>query len=73
MAVKRWRALALVAALGMTGFADAAYTVVRGDSLTSIARKYGTSVRAIAGANGVVNVNMIRIGRQLMIPGVQGP
>ena len=38
-----------------------------GDTVFSIARRYGTSVDAIATANGLVNYN-IRIGQQLIIP-----
>ncbi|MGI9193415.1 MAG: lytic transglycosylase [Actinomycetota bacterium] len=55
--------------LGLSGLADAAYTVARGDSLSKIASKYGVSMRAIAAANGIRNVNLIRVGRLLQIPG----
>jgi len=47
------------------------HTVRVGDNLTSIAARYGVSVQAIAQANGISNVNLIRIGRALIIP-VQG-
>jgi putative chitinase len=46
------------------------YHVVRwGETLTRIARRYGTSIWAIAQANGIWNVNYIRAGQVLVIPG----
>lgn len=51
--------------------ADAAprHHVVRsGDTLWRIARRYGTSVRAIARANGIAADRPLRIGRRLSIP-----
>ena len=44
------------------------HTVRRGETLTAIAIRYGTSVRAIQEANGLGNRTMIRIGQELMIP-----
>ncbi|HLF25107.1 MAG TPA: LysM peptidoglycan-binding domain-containing protein [Anaerolineae bacterium] len=43
------------------------HTVQRGDTLFSLARRYGTSVQAIMAANGLTNFN-IRVGQQLIIP-----
>jgi len=43
-----------------------------GENLTQIARRYGTTVWAIAQANGIWNVNYIRAGQLLLIP-VSGP
>jgi LysM repeat protein len=48
--------------------ASTTYTVVSGDSLWGIARKYSTSIEAIQSANGLTNTT-IRIGQQLTIPG----
>jgi LysM repeat protein len=48
------------------------YTVQRGDTLASIARRFGTTVTAIAGANGIANVNRVVAGSTLTIPGVPG-
>lgn len=48
------------------------YTVVRGDTLGNIARRFGTTVQAIAQANGIVNVNLIYVGQRLNIPGGTG-
>ena len=41
---------------------------VRGDTLGAIARRYGTSVRAIQGANSLGRRTVIRIGQRLRIP-----
>jgi LysM repeat protein len=48
------------------------YVVQRGDTLTRIALAYGTTVWAIAQANGIWNVDYIRVGQVLLIP-VPGP
>lgn len=49
------------------------YHVVQwGENLTQIARRYGTTIWAIAQANGIWNVNYIRAGQILLIP-VSGP
>ena len=47
---------------------ETTYTVQRGDTLYSIARRYGTTVEAIASANGITNPNLIRVGQKLTIP-----
>lgn len=44
------------------------YTVQRGDTLTKIANRYGTSVQAIAQRNGLRNANLIYVGQRLCIP-----
>lgn len=43
------------------------YTVKRGDTLSAIAKKYGTTVKAIAAKNGIKNVNLIYVGQKLKI------
>ncbi len=48
------------------------HTVARGETLSAIASKYGASARAIAQASGVSDVNTIRIGQTLTIPGGSG-
>lgn len=45
------------------------YTVVPGDTLGAIARRFGTTVNAIAQLNGIVNPNLIRVGQVLLISG----
>ncbi len=44
------------------------YVVQAGDTLYRIAARYNTSISAIAQLNGITNVNLIRIGQQLIIP-----
>ncbi len=44
------------------------YTVKSGDSLTSIAIKFGSTVAKIASANGITNINLISVGQVLIIP-----
>lgn len=46
-----------------------AHTVAAGETLTSIARMHGVAVSDIVSANGIGNVNVIRVGQQLQIPG----
>jgi LysM repeat protein len=49
--------------------AEGTYTVVRGDTLGAIARRFGTTVQAIASINGIANPNLIFPGQVLRIPG----
>jgi LysM repeat protein len=44
------------------------YIVRSGDSLSGIAQRFGTTARAIAVLNGIVNTNAIFIGQRLLIP-----
>ena len=44
------------------------YTVVRGDTLSKIAKHYGWSVDYLAGANHITNINRIFVGQVLFIP-----
>ncbi len=44
------------------------YAVQPGDTLAAIARRWGTSVPAIAELNGISNPNLLRVGQQLQIP-----
>ncbi len=45
------------------------YTVRRGDTLSAIARRFNTTVSKLAQANNIRNVNLIRVGQVLRIPG----
>lgn len=45
------------------------YTVVKGDTLYAIAKKYGTTVSALAKLNNIQNVNLIYVGQKLVISG----
>lgn len=44
------------------------HVVQRGETMYRIARYYGTTVQAIAAANGIVNPNLIYVGQRLVIP-----
>jgi LysM repeat protein len=44
------------------------YTVASGDSLWSIASKFGVSVAQLQSANQITNPNLIRVGQVLLIP-----
>lgn len=46
------------------------YTVVAGDTLSAIAKRFGVTVRQLIEANEIANPNLIRVGQQLVIPGV---
>lgn len=45
------------------------YTVRAGDTLSSIAAKFGTSYQALANLNGIANPNLIYIGQVLRVSG----
>jgi soluble lytic murein transglycosylase-like protein len=66
-------ALALAGQASTTKRAAAAqtYVVMRGDTLSSIASRYGTTVSALANANNIRNRNLVVIGKRLTIPGAQ--
>lgn len=51
---------------------DAVYTVVKGDNLTKIATKYGTTYQKLAEYNGIKNPNLIYPGQKIKIPGSGG-
>ena len=44
------------------------YRVRSGDTLSSIAARYGTTVKALAAANGITDVRTIHVGQVLVIP-----
>ena len=60
--------LRLVPAAGTVPTTASSYVVRSGDTLSTIARRFGTTVRAIQDANGVRNADLVRIGRTLKIP-----
>ena len=44
------------------------YVVKKGDTLSSIARKYGKNANDIAKYNHITNVNAIQVGQKIKIP-----
>jgi lysozyme len=53
---------------GQGGGTARTYTVQRGDTLSSIAVQFGTTVAALAAANNISNPNAIQIGQVLHLP-----
>lgn len=49
---------------------EVVHVVERGQTLTGIARRYGSTIAAIARANGIANPSFLRVGQRLTIPGV---
>ncbi|MBQ3029090.1 MAG: N-acetylmuramoyl-L-alanine amidase, partial [Lachnospiraceae bacterium] len=47
---------------------EQSYTVKRGDTLSSIAKKYGVTISAISQRNNIKDINVIRTGSVLVIP-----
>lgn len=45
------------------------YTVVKGDTLSGIASKYGTTYQKLAQYNNIKNPNIITVGQKIKIPG----
>lgn len=51
---------------------EVVYTVQKGDTLSGIAAKYGTTYQKIAAYNGIANPNLIRVGQKIKIPAAGG-
>ena len=49
------------------------YTVVRGDTLYDLARRFNTTIATLAQLNGIVNPNLIYPGQVLTVPGAVTP
>ena len=49
--------------------AETVYTVKKGDTLSAIAKKYGTTYQKLAQYNGIENPNLIHVGQKIRIPG----
>jgi cell wall-associated NlpC family hydrolase len=69
----------LVASIGITGRAEAApaaaqasYQVKAGDTLWSIARRYGTRPEHLAALNGIAVDGVLSIGQRLRVPAAPG-
>jgi LysM repeat protein len=44
------------------------HVVLRGETLTSIARQYGVTLAALVKANGIKNPSLILVRQRLIIP-----
>lgn len=60
---------AMPAPLPATSSSNTRYTITRGDTVSSIARKFGTTAAAILTANGLGVTSTIFAGRTLTVPG----
>lgn len=49
---------------------ETTYTVKRGDTLGELAKQYNTTVSQFAKLNNIQNVNIIKVGQKLLIPGL---
>ena len=68
-AIRQRTAVRTAATLGVAGLAlPAAYTVQPGDTLSEIARDHGTSMTALAEANGIDDPDRIVAGARLELP-----
>lgn len=47
---------------------DTVYIAVKDDTLSAIAKKYGTTVQQLARYNGIANPNVISVGQKIKIP-----
>ena len=45
------------------------YVVQPGDTLARIAARHGTTIQALAAANGIININHVWVGQRLKVPG----
>ena len=53
---------------GSQGGTETVYTVQAGDTLSAIAKKYGTTYKKLAQYNGISDPNMISVGQKIKIP-----
>ena len=49
------------------------YTIKKGDTLSSIAKKYNTTYQKLAAYNNIANPNKISVGQKIRIPGAKAP
>src|SRR5699024_10138642 len=53
---------------GSSSSSSKVYTVKRGDTLSEIAQRYGTTTRVLQNLNGIKNANLIRPGQKIKLP-----
>jgi LysM repeat protein len=68
-----WILAALAAGLCLASTALGAITVKPGDTLSGLAARHGTSVAALARANGIFDPDAIVAGQRLRLPGAAAP
>ena len=66
------KAILLITLLALV-FADKYYTVKRGDTLSAIAKKYGTTVSQLVKWNNIVDANKIYVGQLLLVQKTNTP
>ena len=49
------------------------HSVVRGDTLSSIAKRYGVTLRHLVEINHIEDPGLLRLGQRLLVPGVVAP
>ena len=65
LAYNAWVNEADIAGLA-SGTTQKTYTVVKGDNLTKIAKKYGTTVDTLVALNGIKNKNLITVANLIL-------
>jgi uncharacterized protein YcbK (DUF882 family) len=63
----------LVAMLPAPAAADVTHTVQKGETIQSVAQKYGVTVKVLLGANKIKDPSHLAPGSKLVIPGKSGP
>lgn len=63
------KAVATATAGKQTAQGEQTYTVKKGDTLSKIASKYGTTYQKLASYNGIADPNRISVGQVIRIPG----
>jgi len=66
-------AFLLISLPSMRAHADVKHVVQRGHTLDAIAHRYHVTVKAIADANHIHDPQRLRVGQELVIPGVNPP
>jgi LysM repeat protein len=66
------RSLADIPSVSVPPLLTLTHTVRPGDSVGAIARAYGVSPATLVSANELANANLIRVGEQLIVPGIPG-
>ncbi|MHB1063778.1 MAG: lytic transglycosylase [Georgenia sp.] len=67
------RAPAAVVPVSAPAPAAATYTVLRGDTVSHLAKAWGTTIAAVIEANSLDGAGLIYVGQQLKVPGVATP